>query len=240
VRALLALALACGAAVAAAAPDTGTRGQAEPVLPELHLKYDVTWRGMGLGSATITLKARGEAGCYRYESLTEPIGLVRMFYGRPRETSDFCVRGGRVVPRRFEYHQPKGDDSFTLEFDAAAGKVRGGAKGERDLPADAQDRFGIQQAVRLWVLENLQAEPGARSAGFSMVDDRRVRNYRFAITGREAVQVPAGRFDDAVLVQRVDDPKKSVRFWLAPARDYMPVKVEQVKDGKVELRMVLR
>lgn len=230
-RALLGLALACGAAFAAAA---------EPVLPELHLKYDVTWRGMGLGSATITLKAHGDAGCYRYESLTEPVGLVRMFYGRPREISDFCVRGGRVVPRRFEYQQPKGDDSFTLEFDAVAGKVRGGAKGERDLPADAQDRFGIQQAVRLWVLGNLQAEPGARSAEFAMVDERRIKRYRFAVTGREVVQVPAGRFDNAVLVQRVDDPKKSVRFWLAPARDYMPVKVEQVREGKVELRLVLR
>ena len=212
---------------------------AEPKLPELDLKYAVTWRGMGLGNAIITLKPRGEADCYRYESLTEPTGLVRMFYGKPREISDFCLRGGRVVPQRFEFQSPK-DDSFTLEFDAKAGKVRGGRKGERDLPSGAQDRFAIQQAVRLWVLGHLKSEPGAETVEFAMVDDRRIRNYRFAITGREPVEVPAGRFDDAVLVQRVDDPKKTTKFWLAPARDYMPVKVEQVKQGTVELRMVLR
>ena len=220
--------LAPGAAVAA-----------EPKLPELDLKYAVTWRGMGLGNAIITLKPRGDADCYRYESLTEPSGLVRMFYGKPRETSDFCLRNGKLVPQRFEFKSPK-DDSFTLEFDARAGKVRGGDKGERDLPANAQDRFAIQQAVRLWVLENLRSEPGAVEAEFAMVDDRRIKKYRFAITGREPVEVPAGRFEGAVLVQRVDDPKKSTRFWLAPARDYMPVKVEQVKQGTVELRMVLR
>lgn len=223
-----AAALACAGALAA-----------EPRLPELHLKYAVTWRGMGLGSAVITLKPQGDADCYRYESLSEPSGLVRMFYGKPHEISEFCVRGGRIVPRRFEFRSPK-DDSFTLEFDAAAGKVRGGAKGERDLPANAQDRFAIQQAVRLWVLEHHDSAPGAVTAEFAMVDDRRIRTYRFAITGRERVEVPAGRFDDAVLVQRVDDPKKTTKFWLAPSHDYMPVKVEQVKKGKVELRMVLR
>ena len=213
---------------------------AEPKLPELNLKYAVTWRGMALGNAIITLKPHEGADCYRYESLTEPSGLVRMFYGKPREISDFCVKGGKVVPQRFEFVSPKKGDSFTLEFDVARGKVRGGVKEERDIPATAQDRFGMQQAVRLWVLEHLKAEPGADTVDVAMVDDHRIKKYRFAITGRETVEVPAGKFEGAVLVQRVDDKKKTTKFWLAPTREYMPVKVEQVKHGKVELRMVLR
>ncbi|MGH8442918.1 MAG: DUF3108 domain-containing protein [Nevskiaceae bacterium] len=230
--AAVAMLLLASAGVLAAGPKP------EPALPELDLKYAVTWRGMGLGSATIVLKHHGDADCYRYASVTEPVGLVRMFYGRPREVSDFCVRGGRVVPRRFEFEDPKGDGSFTLEFDAAARKVRD-VGGERELPPNAQDRFGLQQAVRLWVLEHLDSEPGAVTAEYAMVDDHRIRNYRFAITGRESVEVPAGKFD-AVLVQRVDDKKKTVKFWLAPSRDYMPVKVEQVRQGKTELRLELR
>ena len=218
----------------------GLAAAAEPKLPELKLKYGVTWRGMGLGSATITLTPHGGADCYRYESLSEPVGLVRMFYGKPRETSEFCVRDGRLVPQRFEFDHPSGDDSFTLEFDVAGGKVRGDDSKVREIPPNAQDRFGIQQAVRLWVLEHLRDEPGAQVAEFAMVDDRKVRKYRFAITGRETVEVPAGRFEAAVVVQRVDDKKKTTKFWLAPARDYMPVKVEQVRQGTVDLRMVLR
>jgi len=230
-RAALALAIVslCGAAAAA-----------EPKLPELNLKYAVTWRGMALGTAFITLKAEGGADCYRYESLTEPSGLVRMFYGKPHETSDFCLRGGKVVPQRFAFHNPKDEDeSFRLEFDVAAGKVRDQRDTLRDIPPNAQDRFGLQQAVRLWVLEHLDSEPGAETVEYAMVDDRRVKTYRFAITGRETVQVPAGRFE-AILVQRIDDKKKTTRFWLAPAREYMPVKVEQVKERTTELRMVLR
>lgn len=230
-RSALLLAAVLGAAAVPAA---------EPKLPELNLKYAVTWRGMGLGNAIITLKPHGGDDCYRYESLTEPSGFVRMFYGKPREISDFCVKAGKVVPQRFEFVSPKVDDSFTLEFDHTRNKVRGGETKERDIPANAQDRFAMQQAVRLWVLDHLKSEPGADTFDIAMVDARRVKKYKFAITGREAVEVPAGRFEGAVLVQRVDDKRKTTKFWLAPSRDYMPVKVEQVKQGTVELRMVLR
>ena len=51
----LGAALACGAA--AAPPDDAARAPAEPKLPELNLTYAVAWRGMGLGSAVITLAA---------------------------------------------------------------------------------------------------------------------------------------------------------------------------------------
>jgi len=226
-RVLLLVLLAAGAASAA-----------EPQLPELNLRYAVSWKGIGLGDAIITLKPEGGADCYRYESLTDPAGLVRMFYGKPRETSDFCIRHNAVVPKRFSFHNPKHDDeSFTLEFEP--GKVRGADGAVREVPANVQDRLGIQQAVRLWVLEHLKDEPGTQSVEFSLVDDRRVRAYRFQITGRETVSVPAGRFD-AIVVQRVGSKSRSTRFWLGATRDYMPVKVEQIHNGSVELRLTLR
>ena len=224
------------AALLAAVPGLA----AEPQLPQVDVTYDVAWKGMHLGKASITLKREGESECYRYESVTNPIGMVRMFYGRPREVSEFCVRGGRIVPRRFAFESNK-EDSFVLDFDMAAGTVSGGAREKAEpVPANAQDRFGLQQAVRLWVLDRLQTpNPDAATVEFTMVDGKRMKPYRFAITGRENVEVPAGTFD-AIVVQRVDDPNKSSKFWLAKERDYMPVKVEQIKGGDADLRMVLR
>lgn len=230
--ALLGWAMAAGAAAAEPA--------AEPTLPELGVTYAVTWNGIALGDAVITLKRQGGPDCYRYESVTDPVGIVKMFYGKPHEASEFCVRGGRVVPHRFVFNNPKDkDDSFLLEFDMAGGKVRDGKGGVREVPPNAQDRFGLQQAVRLWVLEQVRRNGEGETVEFAMVDDRRVKTYRFAITGREQIDIPAGRFD-TVVVQRVDDPKKSSKFWLAPERHYMPVKVEQIRGGDADLRMVLR
>lgn len=212
---------------------------AEPKLPDLRLSYSASWNGFGLGEIVVTLKPTTEPDCYRYESQSNPVGLVRMFYGKPREVSEFCVSGGKVVPKRFVFISSKGKSKdFSLAFDAVARTVTDQKGGVRELPANAQDRFAIQQAVRLWALSQVGAkEPG--TAEFAQVDDHSIRHYRFAITAYEKIEVPAGKFE-TILIQRIDHPKRTSKFWIAPARDYMPVKVETLKGGEVELRMVLR
>ena len=214
----------------------GAATAAEPKLPDLNLRYAAQWNGITLGEILVTLKPGEQPDCYRYESQTDPIGMVRMFYGKPRELSEFCVAGGKVVPKRFTYE--RGKDSFTLEFDAATGKVRDGRGREREIPANAQDRFGLQQAVRLWTIQNEKKGDGA-SVEFALVDDERVRPYRFAITGRERVTLPVGTYD-AVKVERVDNPNRISRYWVAPEVEWMPVKVESGKNGQIQLRMELR
>lgn len=229
------------AAAVALATLTGAAAAVEPVLPPVNATYTVSWNGISLGDATITLRAGDKPDCYVYESATDPVGLVRMFYGSPHEISEFCVVGGKVVPKRFEYIlKKKSDDNFTLDFDLAARKVRDGKGGEREIPAIAQDRFGMQQAVRLWLLGRLkEKDPGAQTMDVAQVDDRKVRQYRFAITGRETIQLAAGTFD-TILIQRVDDPNKTAKFWIAPELNYMPVKVEQIRGGKADVRMQLK
>lgn len=211
----------------------------EPKLPEIEVTYSVTWSGIGLGDSTISLKAQGDSDCYVYENRSNPSGLVRMMYGKPRETSEFCVRGGTVVPKRFEFANTRGDKNFVLSFDTAAMSVTDQAGTVREIPAGAQDRFGIQQAVRLWVISRHGEPDPSQTVEFAMVDESRIRVYRFAITGKDTIEVPAGTFE-TVVVERVDDPSKSLRLWLSPEQAYMPVKVEQIRKGKVDLRMELR
>jgi len=221
--------------------STGAAGAAEPVLPPVNATYTVSWNGISLGDATITLRAGDKPDCYIYESSSDPVGLVRMFYGAPHELSEFCVAGGKVVPKKFQYViSKKSDDNFSLEFDVAARKVRDDKGQEREIPANAQDRFGMQQAVRLWLLGRLkEKDPGAEPYDVAQVDDKNIRQYRFAITGKETIEIPAGKFD-TILIQRVDDPKKSSKFWIAPELNYMPVKVEQIRGGKADVRMQLK
>ncbi|WP_162932294.1 DUF3108 domain-containing protein [Solimonas sp. K1W22B-7] len=203
-------------------------------------QYQVAWGSMGLGEGTISLSPL-QSGCYRYESVTKPMAIVRWTYGSPRETSEFCVADGRIVPKRFVYTNDKrAKDSFTLDFDWAAHQVKtikGGEIKLRELPDNTYDRFVIQLAVRQWVIKHAgEAKPAPLEV--KMVDHRRIKTYRFALTGREKVETPAGKFD-TLLVERVDDPGNSLRFWVAPERDYIPVKVQQIDDGELKLQMLL-
>src|SRR5262249_39179790 len=101
------------------------------------------------------------------------------------------------------------------------------------------DRLAIQQAVRIWVIAHVNDEKPPEEVEFAMGDRTRVTSYKFALGRREKISVPAGEVD-TIIVQRVDDPKRRLRFGLAPERDYTPVKVVQDQEGQPELRMLLR
>jgi len=201
--------------------------------------YSVGWGDVTLGDGTITLKPTGN-DCFDYHSETNPIAIVRWTYGSPQESSTFCVRDGQVYPTHFQYsNDRRSGDNFTLDFDADTQRVKmiqGGDVVEIRVPAPVYDRFSIQEAVRLWAARNAGSVGLERD--FAFLDEKKLKNYRFRIQGHESVKTPAGTFD-TVRVERVDNPKKSYRYWLAPSRQYIPVKIEHINKGKTELRMAL-
>lgn len=235
-HALVLVAALASAAATARAADIDAERHLQPRSD----RYQVEWSGVSLGEGTISLERDGE-NCYHYVSRTNPIALVRWTYGSPREESRFCVRDGRLIPQHFRYiNDKREDDSFRLDFDWRSGQVKalkGGVMTVRDVPEEAYDRFVIREAVRLWVIDHVEGD-GPAEREFVMVDDDRIKAYRFAIGGEETVETPAGTFE-TVRVDRVGDPKREAHYWLAPTRDYVPVKLEQLRKGKPELRMTL-
>lgn len=210
---------------------------AEPQLPPSNDTYEVSWREYALGDGTVTLEKSAKSNCYRYRSVTEPAGLVKMFYGSPSELSEFCIENGRVRPRHFEF-SGNGDDDYRLDFNWKKRRVSGGELPERALAADGVDHFSIQQAVRLWVMKNAgKKKPG--NLKLTLVEKNGDSVYTFAIRGREALEVPAGSFD-CIRIELVGHDRKEIRYWIAPDRDWSLVKLEHRKDKKQQLMLELK
>lgn len=207
-------------------------------LAPTQLAYDVAYGSTTLGSGTLTLTAE-PGDCYHYELATNPIGIVRWLYGSPKETSNFCVKDGAVVPSTMSFSNPKrSKDGFALSFDFAQGLVLGGRNGPLQIKPGTLDRLSVQQAARLWVKTHINDKhPGTLVT--PIADHKRVKAYTFAIKGKGQVKTAAGSFE-AVRFERIDDPKTTLRFWLAPSKDYMPVKVEQVEDGEAKVNLSLQ
>lgn len=207
-------------------------------LTPIQLSYDVAWTGIPLGTGTLTLTAEAE-DCYRYELATKPVGIVSLLYGAPKETSQFCIRDGVVVPSSMSFHNPKrSKDGFSLSFDFAKGVVLGGRNGPLAIVPGTLDRLSVQQAARLWVKTHINdSKPGTLTV--PVADHKRIKSYTFAIKGKSTVETPAGRFE-AVQFERIDDPKTTLRFWLAPEKDYMPVKVQNIEDGEDKVSLTLK
>ncbi|MGQ0530476.1 MAG: DUF3108 domain-containing protein [Panacagrimonas sp.] len=201
--------------------------------------YALTRGVLTLGAAEFRLAPQEQTGCWTYEYVAKPSGLARLFIGQVTERSEFCVVDGHVRSNKFEFQRAdKPKDNFSLAFNWKDGLVRSSAGELRPLTAGMIDRLAMQIEVQNWVIAR-GGEPGPEEITVTKVEDDRVKAYRFRIMARETVQTPAGAFD-TVRVERVDDPKKSTRFWLAPSRDYLAVRVEQTKGGDEQLKMELK
>lgn len=202
------------------------------------VNYALSRGVVSLGEARFRLSAQGAADCWRYEYKAQPSMLARMFIGDVSERSDFCVVNGVVRSQRFEFKRAdKDQDDFTLIFNWKDRVVRSSVGEMRPLEDGMIDRLAMQIAVQNWVVQR-GGVAGPEQFVVSKVEDDRVKTYRFAITGKESVKTPAGVFD-TVRVERVGDAKKNTRFWLAPSRNWLAVKVEQTKGGSEQLKMLL-
>lgn len=230
-RYVLCALLMSAAGGASAADDTG--------LADMVANYQLSRGSLTLGEAQFRLSPHGEPGCYRYEYEAKPTGLARIFIGELHERSDFCVVDGELLSQRFEFTRAdKPKDNFTLDFDWDKRVVKS-SKGEmRDLTKGMIDRLLMQLAVQRWVVQQ-EGKPGPAEYSLTKVEDDRIKTYRFRIVDKETLEVPAGKFD-TLRIERVDDPKKSTRFWVVPSREYMLVRVEQTKSGSEQVKMELK
>jgi len=202
-------------------------------LPVLNLVYSVNYGGIGAGEADVSLKpdptAGAKTGCYIYETKTRPVGFIKMLFGSPNQISSFCVEGGVVRSQRFESVLQKDEEqSYVLDFDYAKRQVTDENGLVREIPSEAVDSFALQQAVRLWVAKHA-GDASPPLAEFTMVDRKNLTHYQLKLAGRETIKTPAGNFD-TIRLERIDNPDKVGRFWLAADRDWMPVKI-QTKSG---------
>jgi len=187
----------------------------------------------------VHLQPDDKAGCYRYNSVSKPIGLVRALYGAPNQLSRFCIEAGSLKTKHFESNLPSdASQTYTLDFDWSKHTVTDDKGRSRDIPDDAIDSFALQQAVRLWVLAHA-ADKEPPVAAFTMVDANNLTHYQFKLAAHERIETPAGSMD-TIRLDRVDNPDKSGHFWLAPDKDYMPVVIETRNGNKPVVRMELK
>lgn len=218
----------------------GTALQAQP-MPEVNAEYTLHKGFLTLGTARFSLEPMPDAGdsCYRYAYVARPTGMAKLFIGRIEETSEFCYVDGLLRPSVYRFareDRPEGD--YTLRFDFAEQQARTDKGQVQTFEGPATDRLSLQLVVQRWVITR-NGVPGPQELPVQQVEDDRVKTYRFRITGRETVKVD-GRKIETVRVERVDDPDKSVRFWMDPLDGWRVVQVEHIEDGSTQFTMELK
>lgn len=197
--------------------------------------------GTTLGTATLKLEKSEQAGCYVHSYVAKPSWLFRWATGKITERSEFCKQGTHLQPRHFRYHRSgmgASDENFSLTFDPEAGTVTDDKDQQREWPEGSVDRLMVQlEALRL--VDGMTFPVQERRLAVTVVDDDRIKQYTLAVTGEEDVSVPAGTFR-CIRVERINDPRKTTRFWVAPELGYRLIKVEQQRDDDPVLGFAMK
>lgn len=216
-----------GTAALAAPPETPVPFSAD---------YAVYRGSLHLATSHFTLSQDGPH-TYVYQSHTEAVGLLAMLRDDViTETSRFNVTDGQFRPISYHYEQTGGstDKRASLLFNWADDTVESKYKGNEKtlkLKTGMLDRFMAQLVLAH------DAGAGELKDQYVVVDKGKIKIYELHRGGEKTFDTPAGSFK-AILVERIDGKDKT-QFWCAPELNYVPVVMEQVRDGKPNIRMEL-
>lgn len=176
---------------------------------------------------------------YSADSVLKAAGIASWFVrGDVTEHSEFSIVEDGVRP--LVYHSvdkiSKDDKFMDFVFDWEQNQVSGKINGEDfviDLQGRAHDRVSLQYELMLDLLND------SRTAEYTLVDDDEIKSLHVTYLGTETVKVPYGKFQAIKIQHRKEKSDRVTTLWCVEELDYLPVKIEQHRNGKLAVRAVL-
>jgi hypothetical protein len=218
----------------AGAIDTGLASAAEPLTP-FEATYSWAWHGASVAVSTLTLEQRPD-GTWLYSSHSEPRGLGFLYPMRPKLESVMRIGGDGIQPLHYRATDgtaanERGAD-VTFDWDAAhASGSYENVKVDLPLKPGVQDDLSIQIAL-LYALRQ-----GRVPSGLSMIDKNSIRDYSYRQEGMATITTRLGSIDTVIYASHHEGSPRTTRFWCAPSKGYVPLRVEQKRLDEVEWTM---
>ena len=209
------------------------------VLPAFRATYAAQFRGMDGGNLIFTFQPASEPGQFTYNTTADPSFLASLVVSRAAtEVTRLAIDAQGVRPLEWEFDDGKSGDTAdgSLKFDWAAQRVTGRIEREAiDFPTEAglQDRLSIQIAVMVALLR------GQEPSTFPMIDDNRIKRYTYRKVGDATLDTPLGKVETVIYESTREGSSRLARFWMAPSYDYLAMRAEQERKGKVETVMTI-
>ncbi|MBM4192255.1 MAG: DUF3108 domain-containing protein [Gammaproteobacteria bacterium] len=212
---------------------------AEPALAPFSVNFEVIFRGMKAGTASLELTPE-IGGRWRYISRNRIRDIFRFaFPGEIQQVSLFTLENAQVKPLQFNADDGTDakDRDIQLQFDWDAGRVRGVAEKARvDLPIEVNLQDGMSVQVAL-----MQAlARGDNPTGYRLIDKGEVKEYVYISEKPVRLRTSVGELDTVVWSSHRPNSSRLTRVWYAPALGYLPVQAERRKGDKVEWSMHLK
>jgi hypothetical protein len=208
---------------------------ADPAIATYTATYRVEYKGKDAGTAVFSVRHLADRDLYEFSSSVQAKGLLKLARPNPAvERSHFRADAAAPIrPVEFWYEDGSrsGEDNLHIVFDwdRRIATVSGAeARREIALPREALDRGSLQVAL----MRDL-ATTGSVSS-YALADEDSVAEYAYTDNGAAMITTGAGAFDARVLTQQRAGSSRATWLWVAPQLKFLPVRIEQRRDGEVQ------
>jgi hypothetical protein len=186
------------------------------------------------GRLTTVVTAVGDG--YMANSVIEPVGISRLVaHGAIQESSFFVTDEHGVRPEQYRSVDTLSteDQNVSFDFDWRHDLVTGTVNDKPvrfELQGRVHDRVSIQYQLMLDLMN------GRASDRYLMLDGDELKLLEVETIGRRRVKVPAGEFEAIGIQHHKQSSSRVTTLWCVEELGYLPVVIEQHKDGKLRVR----
>jgi Protein of unknown function (DUF3108) len=234
VRAVAPMAAALLALALSALSSTAVAAGVDELLP-FQASYTWLWKGAPVALSRLTF-ARQQDDVWVYSSASDPRGIGHLYPMRPRLESTLRVTAQAVQPLHFRATGAGSRRDSDVTFDWGAGRATGTYEGGR---IDLAVTPGVQDDLSVQIAMMVQLLHGVTPAGLREIDRSGIRDYRYQRVGQETLLTAIGRVDTIIYSSQHPGSPRITRYWCAPSEGYIPMKVQQTRDGSVEWTLTL-
>lgn len=201
--------------------------------------YRVEYKGKDAGTAELAVRELPDSNLFEFSSTVMAKGMLKLVRPKPAvERSHFRVDADGIRPVEFWYEDGSrsGEDNVHVVFDWDRGIVTfnsAEARREMAVPKGAVDR-GTLQVARMRDF----ASPNVPNS-YTIVDDDSVAEYEYTDNGTATITTTAGSRMTRVFTQQRPGSSRTTQLWVAPDMQFLPVRIEQRRNGEVQTALVL-
>ena len=191
-----------------------------------------------LGGTLRTTVTETENG-FAAKSVIKPAGFARLFlHGSIEERSEFTVDAGGIRPLRYDSSDTlsKKDKFMTFNFDWVNAVVSGKIN-EQDFvfefTGEVHDRVSIQYELMHKLLN------GVTRGDYALLDGDKLKQLQGSNIGTKTIKTPFGIFEAIGIQHRAKNSSRVSTLWCAEELGYLPVLIEQHRDGKRRVQAIL-
>lgn len=200
-------------------------------LPPPHTAYYRLYKGIVILAKTRRSFSQDKShdNQYIFKSYTEPAGVGKIITGtRIKEQSNWMFKDNAAIPLSYTYVHRGGDNDrdVKLLFDWEKNKVTNIINGDpwtMDLVPNIQDKLLYQFSLMM------DLKKGVKEFSYEVADGGKLKSYHGTVIGETVIETDIGKFN-TVIVRREHDGRRTT-FWCAKQMHFIPVQIEQVKNG---------